>query len=428
MSSETSACWKRIFLIVGIILGVFFLAFKIYDHDRYLNHSKEVVEIQNRLSKGYSDLYGKSTLLDQAPQIEAWMGTVKGLTEEQSLQLFSGIAMAAPAAGLDRQEAIIKVKKQEAIVEAAAPLFPLFKYDPNFGRLLGKFSDLMPGLKPEQLVGVVIQARRLAGIHADKLYSDLSLEILRKLISAGMSQEEALANLIESYKHGDACTSALNDACNFALNPGEVIREEGQIDSSDFAEKTLSDRDIKIKLFEEHVKHLKAEKARKLQKDEELRQEQERKKQQRQINDDDSEEIKSQKRQLLEDDKAQRLQKAEEWEQDEKERNRQGNEMIRWNRQMSDEESKEDKDRLDKAIDWMHGGKIQGQIQDEEKSAWRNWTKSNGTAIGSARFDGVSSGIVKLKKKDGQTLKITLKQLCLEDRKWIQSRTLSKKN
>ena len=98
MSSETSACWKRIFLIVGIILGVFFLAFKIYDHDRYLNHSKEVVEIQNRLSKGYSDLYGKSTLLDQAPQIEAWMGTVKGLTEEQSLQLFSGIAMAAPAA------------------------------------------------------------------------------------------------------------------------------------------------------------------------------------------------------------------------------------------------------------------------------------------------------------------------------------------
>ena len=81
--------------------------------DDWINHLKEVADVQERIRDSLSDLYGTTKLLAVAPQVESFLANVPGLNREQATRLFSGVAKADPQAGLN---------KLKAITTAAAPV------------------------------------------------------------------------------------------------------------------------------------------------------------------------------------------------------------------------------------------------------------------------------------------------------------------
>ncbi len=59
---------------------------------------------------------------------------------------------------------------------------------------------------------------------------------------------------------------------------------------------------------------------------------------------------------------------------------------------------------------------------EDEAARWRTWKDTTGNFSTRARFSGVISGKVNLKKEDGQTISIPLENLSKEDQDWIKKR------
>ena len=58
-----------------------------------------------------------------------------------------------------------------------------------------------------------------------------------------------------------------------------------------------------------------------------------------------------------------------------------------------------------------------------EEAKWRTWTDSTGQFKTKAMFGGMAGGKVKLIKKDGSTVRLSLEALSEEDRQWIKNKS-----
>lgn len=70
--------------------------------------------------------------------------------------------------------------------------------------------------------------------------------------------------------------------------------------------------------------------------------------------------------------------------------------------------------------------KAEAKRQDEKEhqeataaAEWRTWTSADSTRGTEAKFGGVTSGKVTLKKRNGSTVQVPLEKLSDEDREWI---------
>ncbi|HEY4760949.1 MAG TPA: hypothetical protein VIH42_10255 [Thermoguttaceae bacterium] len=171
----------------------------------WLSHLKEVGQEQEKIRKQFGSIFGRTQDLPFAAQIEDWSFKVKGLSKGQTLHLFEGVSSA-------NQD--LQLKQRQKIVEAAAPLMPIIGEEnlQTFGRQIGKFAEIRPGLSPEAIVGLSLKARQIAGEHAEELAGNKARRVMGTLTAAGMEPETAMAMMISGMKAGQVRAGAVISA------------------------------------------------------------------------------------------------------------------------------------------------------------------------------------------------------------------------
>jgi hypothetical protein len=142
----------------------------------------------------------------QADQIEKALSSIPGIPKEKARETFTAITREMPTGGL---------QDRLAMTRSTARLGAVGGNVASVGALAGQLSDVLPGMKPEDVADVSALLHREAGGDIAKIGGEKMQRSIRQLTAAGVPTEQALAMAL-SAAQGKVSPETLNKAAQVA--------------------------------------------------------------------------------------------------------------------------------------------------------------------------------------------------------------------